>query len=86
MGDTIKVPDGSGGSADELDGMPTDLEVESIFELDEDADGVGVGVGVGVGSGTASPHRLHETGPNISIHSTSMVLQYSPILSLTANK
>jgi hypothetical protein len=55
FGETIKVPDGSGGSTEELDGMTVE-EVGPTVEL-EGGRGVGVGVGVGVGSGAASPHR-----------------------------
>jgi len=43
------VPDGSGGSADELEGTGTEL-------VGGRGVGVGVGVGVVVGSGAASPH------------------------------
>jgi hypothetical protein len=60
FGETIKVPDGSGGRTDELEGTTTELEEGTTTELDDDegvGDGVGVGVGVGVGSGAASPHR-----------------------------
>jgi hypothetical protein len=60
LGETIRVPDGSGGRADELGGTPTELEVV-ITELDDgEGEGEGVGVGVGVGEGVtggASPHR-----------------------------
>jgi|TARA_R110002003_G_scaffold42_7_gene3112 hypothetical protein len=53
LGETIKVPDGSGGNTEELEGITTELD-------DVGGEGVGVGlgvgVGVGVGSGTASPH------------------------------
>jgi hypothetical protein len=50
--ETISVPDGSGGRAEELEGTTTELD-------DVDGEGVGVGVGVGVGLGAfggASPH------------------------------
>ncbi|KAH3911873.1 hypothetical protein HBH56_129700 [Parastagonospora nodorum] len=64
LGETINVPDGSGGKTDELDGRideldgtTVELEAETTVELD-DGEGVGVGVGVGLGvSGGASPHR-----------------------------
>ena len=43
----IRVPEGSGGRADELEGTVTELV---------GGRGVGVGVGVVVGPGAASPH------------------------------
>jgi hypothetical protein len=55
----INVPDGSGGSTDELEGGIT----TEVDDVEGDGEGVGVGVGngvgvgVGVGSGAASPHR-----------------------------
>jgi hypothetical protein len=61
FGETINVPDGSGGSTDELEGGTTvgndDVEGEGEGEGVGVGVGDGVGVGVGVGSGAASPHR-----------------------------
>jgi hypothetical protein len=62
LGETISVPDGSGGRTDELDGRKDELdgttvELEAVTTVELD-DGVGVGVGVGLGvSEGASPHR-----------------------------
>lgn len=54
FGETIRVPEGSGGRTEEVVGTIV-LDDEMTGGLDGGA-GVGVGVGVGVGSG-ASPHR-----------------------------
>jgi hypothetical protein len=61
LGEMIRMPDGSGGSTEELEGTTPELEDRTTAELD-DGEGVGEGVGLGVGvgegmSGGASPHR-----------------------------
>jgi hypothetical protein len=66
LGETIRVPDGSGGRTEELEGTTNELE-DVVAELDDgegesegegEGEGVDVGVSVGEGvSGGASPHR-----------------------------